>query len=209
MTTSILQLNTDGHVLAAVPAPTDMFLMADVSEALTVNKTKAILYSYLVNLAAQSALQALVTSQAAGDLFYASSATALSRLALSTVPYSKLRVNAAHSAPEWGGSLPRVTVAASSTTPTPNCDTTDEYEIDSLSDNCTFGAPTGTPINGQKLMIITLASGARTLAWNAIYVAHGTVLPASLASGKWMHIGFRYNSTLTKWVCPMAKVIQS
>ncbi len=46
-----------------------------------------------------------------------------------------------------------VTTIASSSTPTPNCNNTDIFIITALAEAATFGAPTGTPLNGQKLII--------------------------------------------------------
>lgn len=80
MTITIQDIIDAGLVLTA-PASGDYLLLKDISEEADSREWKAIKFSDLVNLAAQSALQALVAGQAAGDLFYASSATALARLA--------------------------------------------------------------------------------------------------------------------------------
>lgn len=100
--------------------------------------------------------------------------------------------------------VPRVTTTASSTTPTPNADTTDLYSVTALAAGATFGAPTGTPVNGQKLIIrIKDNTTIRALAWNASYVAGGVNLPSTTISGKIMTIGFIYNTdnSLNKWQC--------
>jgi hypothetical protein len=97
---------------------------------------------------------------------------------------------------------PRVNGTTSSTTPTPNADTTDIYSLTALAAGATFGAPTGTPVNGQKLIIrIKDNGGAQTLAWNAIYVAGGVALPTTTVAGKIAHYGFQYNNdnALNKW----------
>ena len=41
------------------------------------------------------------------------------------------------------------TTTASSATPTPNIDTTNQYALTALAANATFGAPTGTPTTGR------------------------------------------------------------
>lgn len=88
----------------------------------------------------------------------------------------------------------------SSSTPTPNVDTTDIYVLTALAANATFGAPTGTPAQGQSLIVrIKDNATARTLTWNAIYRAIGTVLPTTTVVSKTMYLGFIYNSTDTKW----------
>ncbi len=96
---SDLAVNPD--TLLETPASGDYVLIYDVSEPLDINKIKVIAYDDLVNLAAQSALQALVSGQATGDIFYASSATALARKAKGTAG-QVLRMNSDATAPEWG-----------------------------------------------------------------------------------------------------------
>lgn len=98
----------------------------------------------------------------------------------------------------------RVTAATNSdTAPTPNADTTDIYTFTALSVAPTFGAPTGTPVNGQKLIIRIKDNGtARALNWNAAYVAGGASLPITTVVNKTMHLGFIYNTdnSLNKWM---------
>jgi hypothetical protein len=97
---------------------------------------------------------------------------------------------------------PRVTSITSSLTPTPNADTTDMYIVTALAGDPTFGAPTGTPVQGQKLTIrIKDNATGRTVSWNGIYRAIGTTLPASTTASKTVYVGFIYNSTDTKWDC--------
>lgn len=94
----------------------------------------------------------------------------------------------------------RVTSITSSTTPTPDVSVEDQLQITALAGNATFGAPTGTPTNGQPLIIRIKDNGtARTLAWNAIYRAVGTVLPTTTIVSKTLYVGCVYNSTDTKW----------
>lgn len=100
--------------------------------------------------------------------------------------------------------IPRVNGTTSSATPTPDADTTDLYNLTALAEAATFGAPTGTPVNGQKLIIRIKDNGtARALAWNASYVAGGTTLPTTTVLSKILHVGFMYNTdnSLNKWMC--------
>lgn len=95
---------------------------------------------------------------------------------------------------------PRVSSTTSSGTPTPNSDTDDVYILTALAASATFGSPTGTPVQGQRLMVRIKDNGtARTLAWNAIYRAVGVTLPTTTVINKTLYIGFVYNSTDTKW----------
>ena len=88
----------------------------------------------------------------------------------------------------------------SSATPTPNIANGDIYTITALAADATFGSPTGTPTQGQKLMIRIKDNGtARTLAWNAIYRVIGVTLPATTVASKTHYIGAIYNSTDSKW----------
>lgn len=95
---------------------------------------------------------------------------------------------------------PRVSTTASSSTPTPNAGTDDLYTITALAANATFGAPSGTPVNGQALVIRIKDNGtARTLAYNAIYRALGVTLPTTTVISKTLYLGMIYNSADTKW----------
>lgn len=94
----------------------------------------------------------------------------------------------------------RVGTTASSSTPTPSADDHDVYTVTALAANATFGAPTGTPTNGQPLILRVKDNGtARTLAYNAIYRAIGVTLPTETVISKTIYLGMIYNSADTKW----------
>jgi hypothetical protein len=98
--------------------------------------------------------------------------------------------------------IPRVTSVASSGTPTPNVDTTDQYQLTALAAAAAFGNPSGTPENGQPLVIRIKDDGtARALTWGTNYRGIGVTLPATTTIGKTLYIGFKYNSADTKWDC--------
>lgn len=95
---------------------------------------------------------------------------------------------------------PRIGTVASSSTPTPNADTDDDFTVTALATNATFGAPTGTPTNGQEMTIRILDNGtARTLAWNAIYKAIGVTLPTTTVISKYLYVKCKYCSADSKW----------
>lgn len=100
-------------------------------------------------------------------------------------------------------SAPRVVSITSSTTPTPNCDTTDQYNITALAGAATFGAPTGTPSGGQKLIIRIKDNGtARALSFNSVFrFSSDLTAPTTTIISKTMYLGFIYNSTDSKWDC--------
>lgn len=95
----------------------------------------------------------------------------------------------------------RVTSEASNATPTPNVDTTDVHIITALAAGATFGAPTGTPTQGQQLIIRIKDNGtARALNWNAAYRASSDLaLPTTTILSKTIYLGFIWNSTDSKW----------
>ena len=101
---------------------------------------------------------------------------------------------------------PRVTQISSSATPTPNADTTDCYEVTALAADATFGAPTGSPVNFQALMIRITDNGTpRALSWNAAYRAFGSPLPTTTTANKTIIVGANYNATDAKWDCMPAQ----
>ena len=96
--------------------------------------------------------------------------------------------------------VPRVVTITTNVAPTPNGDTTDQYEITALATSATIGAPTGTPYAGQKLTIrITDNGTGQTLAWNAIYRPIGVLLPPETVANKTIYVGCIYNATVTTW----------
>ena len=96
----------------------------------------------------------------------------------------------------------RCTTVVSNGTLTPNADTDSIYAVSALAVTGAFAVPSGTPVNGQRLMIRIKDNGtARLLTWNAIYVASGVSLPTTTVAGKTMALGFVYNTdnALNKW----------
>jgi hypothetical protein len=98
----------------------------------------------------------------------------------------------------------RVTSITSSSTPSPNADTDDIFTVTALAVTATFAAPSGTPVNGQRLIIrVKDNGGPKTLAWNASYVAGGVALPTVTVTSKILTIMFIFNTdnALNKWQC--------
>jgi hypothetical protein len=101
--------------------------------------------------------------------------------------------------------LPQSCDTASTATPTPNCDATDTYCLTALAVPAAFGAPTGTPVNGQKLIIRLHDDGtARALTWNAAYRSRGATLLTTTTPGVTNYIGLIWNATESKWDCEAA-----
>lgn len=94
---------------------------------------------------------------------------------------------------------PRIGTTASSSTPTPDYDSHDQYNVTALAAGATFGAPTGTPVDGQHLVIRVKDNGtARTLAYNAAYRAVGVTLPTTTVISKTLYLGGIYNAADSK-----------
>ncbi len=77
----------NADTLLTAVAVGDYVLVYDISEPLDTNKIKVITVADFIKLVTETGRQALVTSQVAGDLFYASSDTALTRLATGSNHY--------------------------------------------------------------------------------------------------------------------------
>lgn len=96
--------------------------------------------------------------------------------------------------------VPRVQSTTSLATLAPNSDAQDGYYITALAANATIAAPTGSPNDGQPLMIRIKDNGtARTLTWNAVYRAVGVTLPTTTVVSKTHYIYCEYNGPDAKW----------
>jgi len=95
----------------------------------------------------------------------------------------------------------KVTTTASSATPTPDADASTIFTVTALAANAVFAAPTGTPVDGQDLLIrIKDNATPRTLGWNAIYRA-GTdfALPTTTVASETIYVQFIYNAADATW----------
>ena len=95
---------------------------------------------------------------------------------------------------------PRVVSAASASSLTPSIATADIYAYTALAANLTINAPTGTPLDGDKLMFRFLDNGTgRTLSWNGTYTVIGVTLPTTTTASKTTYVGCIYNANNTRW----------
>lgn len=97
---------------------------------------------------------------------------------------------------------PRVGATSSSGTPTIDCGLYDQYNITALAVAITSVTISGTPTDGQKLLIRIKDNGsARAIAWGASFSASGAAaLPTTTVATKTHLLGFIYDSTAAKWV---------
>lgn len=94
----------------------------------------------------------------------------------------------------------RIGTTASSATPTADADSHDQFNVTALAAGATFGAPTGTPTDGQMLLYRIKDNGtARTLAWNVAFRAIGVTLPTTTVISKTLYVGTVYNAADSKW----------
>jgi len=82
---------------------------------------------------------------------------------------------------------------------TPDISSYDQFNWTALSSTLTINAPTGTPVNGNKIMFRITPSGTPGLSWNATYTPIGVTLPTTTTSGKTVYVGCIYNADLTRW----------
>ena len=96
---------------------------------------------------------------------------------------------------------PRVSSAASTASLTPDISVYDQNVLTAQAVGLTINAPTGTPVDGNKLIIRILDNGiSQTLTWNATYtVIGGVVLPTSTTANKILYVGCIYNTANTRW----------
>lgn len=96
---------------------------------------------------------------------------------------------------------PRILSQASTATLTPASDSYDVVALTAQAANLTIAAPTGTPTDGQSLIIRIRDNGTvRTIAWNAAYSGFVTEdLPPTTVISKTMIYLFIWNATTSKW----------
>jgi hypothetical protein len=65
----------------------------------------------------------------------------------------------------------------------------------------TINAPSGTPVNGQKILLRLRSTNVQTFSFNAIFTGSDDLSLPTTSSGatKYDYLGFVYNSTATKW----------
>jgi hypothetical protein len=95
---------------------------------------------------------------------------------------------------------PRVSSTTSTSTLTPDISAFDQYNLTAQAVPLTVAAPTGTPVDGNRLIIRLFDNGtARAITWNGTYTAIGVTLPVSTTTGKTIYVGCIYNAAATRW----------
>lgn len=129
-------------------------------------------------------------------------------LALMTDNVNRLTISAAGEVAIPSARInPDVQSVTSSATVTPAGDTDEMVVITAQAAGLTLAAPSGTPVNGQKLLIRIKDNGtSRSITWNAIYRSVVGTLPTATTISKTHYVGFVYNSADSKWDCLAAGV---
>ena len=126
------------------------------------------------------------TTGSAGSATTATTATTATNVSGGTV--SSARIN------------PRTSTTASTATISPDIASFDQYAVTALAVGITINAPTGTPVDGNKLMFRLLDNGtARGISWNATFTVIGVTLPTTTVANKTTYVGCIYNANNTRW----------
>jgi len=95
---------------------------------------------------------------------------------------------------------PRVSSTTSTASITPDIASFDQYALTAQAATLTINAPTGTPVDGNKLIFRILDNGtSQTLSWNATYTVIGVTLPTTTTINKMTYVGCIYNAANTRW----------
>ena len=95
---------------------------------------------------------------------------------------------------------PRVSSTTSASSVTPDIASFDQYCFTALAAGLTIDPPTGTPVDGNKLIFRILDDGtSRSLSWDATYTPIGVVLPTATTISKMLYVGCIYNAANTRW----------
>jgi len=96
---------------------------------------------------------------------------------------------------------PRVATTASSSSLTINSDNSERYTVTALAADMTINNPSGTPTDGQTLLIRIKDDGtARALTWSGSqFRVIGVTLPTTTVISKTVYIGLIWNSADSKW----------
>lgn len=91
-------------------------------------------------------------------------------------------------------------VSAFASTFAPAAGTYDMFVATAQTGSVYFDTPTGTPFDGQKMLIRVTASSTTSLAFaGASYRAIGVTLPSTLLGTYTLYLGCIWNSTASKW----------
>lgn len=96
---------------------------------------------------------------------------------------------------------PRASATTSTSTLSPNIDNYNIYDLTAQTAALTIANPTGTPYNGDVIIIRIKDDGtSRAVTYGTSYAnVSGLSDLTATTAGKWHHLGIVYNSTAAKW----------
>jgi hypothetical protein len=151
----------------------DYILIYDASEPLDIYKIKVISIQDVLKLTTETARQPLVTGQAVGDLFYASAAGVLARLAKGAAG-QVLKMNSGATAPEWSTGLfgAKVTRINSNQTIANNTDTAMSFDTEEYDDGGYFSLADPTKFTISEAGVYLIGAGVQINGsnWNALAI---------------------------------------
>jgi len=125
-------------------------------------------------------------------------------IAFGTNNTERMRIDASGDVTLTNKIIPNVQSVASASTITPNANTDTQVSVTALAVPATIAAPSGTPSDGQSLVIRIEDNGtAQALTWttgsSGAYRPVGITLPTTTVATKVVYVGFKYNSTDLRW----------
>ena|SRR3972149_1487782 len=97
----------------------------------------------------------------------------------------------------------RTGTTTSHATPTINTDNVDQYLITAQTEAITSFTTnlSGTPTEGQTLIISITGTAARAITWGASFEASTVALPTTTVTTARLDVGFIWNTVTSKWRC--------
>jgi hypothetical protein len=191
-----------GVAVFAAATPAKLYMgtgtVTDVTSAISATNTTGAIAS--LGITPIAATNTGVTYTNASTLYIAGAPSAGTNITI-TNPYA-LYVEAGSSY-FGGGVISRVVAIADATSITINADITDiatQANTQAVG-TLTVNAPTGTAVNGQKLILRLRSTNVQTFAWNAVFQGSTDIALPTTSSGATLYdyVGFIYNSTAAKW----------
>jgi hypothetical protein len=195
--------------LTAYTTPLDADEMAVVDTANTTTKKvtwaniKAVLKTYFDTVYTTTGIGAVPTSRTInGNALTGNITLTATDLSLGNVNNtSDATKNSAPATLDNKRITKRIGTTTTSGSLTIDSDSYDLYTITALAETITINAPSGTPTNGQPLLIRIKDSGsAHPITWDPIFRVVGVTLPTTTVASKYNYVGCVYNSVDTnKW----------
>jgi hypothetical protein len=152
--------------------------------------------AYLINASTGGDI-AILNDFASGTIKFAAGASSTAQVTIGTTGLTTFATGV-----DYKRLNPTTTTVASTATLTPDISLGDLFTITAQAVALSVANPTGTPVEGQKMIIRIEDNGiARAITWSGTQYRASTDLPLPTTTIvlKTMYLGFIYNSTDTKW----------